>query len=78
MAGLFVMIGGEPCTGWLQGTVALDKRDLSGAGLTMAKNGLLSPVSPYLTALPSVFSIGDVLRRFSEAGCLQPSEKARW
>ena len=61
MAGLFVMIGAEPCTGWLRGTVALDEKGFVRCGSNNGqKSGSLSPVSPYLTALPGVFAIGDV------------------
>jgi thioredoxin reductase (NADPH) len=61
VAGLFVMIGAEPCTDWLQGTVALDEKGFIQCGSHNGqKSGSLSPVSPYLTTLPGVFAIGDV------------------
>jgi thioredoxin reductase (NADPH) len=54
---VFVMIGADPCTSWLRGTVELDDRGfiLTGA---LADGG--SGVSPYATSLPGVFAVGDV------------------
>lgn len=52
---MFVMIGAEPNTGWLYGSVALDKK---GFVLTGAPNGF--EASRYSTSLPGVFAVGDV------------------
>ena len=59
-AGLFVMIGGEPRTEWLGGTVARDDRGyvLTGADLPA---GARVPVPMHLeTSVPGVFAAGDV------------------
>lgn len=52
---VFVMIGAEPNTGWLFGTVKLDKK---GFVLTGGENGFES--SPYATSIPGIFAVGDV------------------
>jgi thioredoxin reductase (NADPH) len=52
---VFVMIGAEPNTGWLFGTVRLDKK---GFVLTGAADGFDN--SPYATSLPGIFAVGDV------------------
>ncbi len=54
---LFVMIGAEPNTGWLRGCVPLDAAGFVRTG--HADDG--TPLaSPYATALPGVFAVGDV------------------
>jgi thioredoxin reductase (NADPH) len=52
---VFVMIGAEPNTGWLYGTVQLDKK---GFILTGAGCGFES--SPYATSAPGIYAVGDV------------------
>jgi thioredoxin reductase (NADPH) len=52
---VFVMIGAEPNTGWLYGTVKLDKR---GFILTGATEGFQA--TPYATSVPGMFAVGDV------------------
>lgn len=52
---VFVMIGAEPNTGWLFGTVRLDKK---GFILTGGVDGFES--SPYATSAPGIYAIGDV------------------
>ena len=54
---LFVMIGAEPNTDWLRGCVPFDARGFVLTGQIPAGSGL---ASPYATALPGVFAIGDV------------------
>ncbi|HET7844831.1 MAG TPA: NAD(P)/FAD-dependent oxidoreductase, partial [Xanthomonadales bacterium] len=49
---MFVMIGAEPNTAWLDGCVALDDAGFVVTGL--------DPASPYSTSLPGVFAVGDV------------------
>jgi thioredoxin reductase (NADPH) len=52
---VFVMIGAEPNTGWLYGTVQLDKK---GFILTGAGCGFES--TPYATSAPGIYAVGDV------------------
>lgn len=53
---LFVMIGADPCTGWVSGSLDLDSKGfiLTGQAVTPA------PSSPYQTSMPGVFAVGDV------------------
>jgi thioredoxin reductase (NADPH) len=52
---VFVMIGAEPNSGWLYGTVRLDKKGfiLSGDEESFQK-------TPYATSVPGMFAVGDV------------------
>jgi len=52
---VFVMIGAEPNSGWLFGTVKLDKK---GFVLTGNENGFES--TPYATSVPGMYAVGDV------------------
>jgi thioredoxin reductase (NADPH) len=52
---VFVMIGAEPNSGWLYGTVRLDKK---GFILTGGTDGFES--TPYATSVPGMFAVGDV------------------
>jgi thioredoxin reductase (NADPH) len=52
---VFVMIGAEPNSGWLFGTVRLDKK---GFILTGGTDGFES--TPYATSVPGMFAVGDV------------------
>lgn len=54
---LFVMIGAEPNTDWLEGCAPLDAQGFVLTGQAEPDAGLFSP---YATALPGVFAIGDV------------------
>jgi len=68
---LFVLIGGEPRTDWLEGAVERDERgyvltgrDLGGpAGPAPAGWPLARPPLPLETSLPGVFAAGDVRYR---------------
>ncbi len=57
--GLFVMIGADPCTGWLEGAVRLDQRGfvLTGEGCGEAAP---KPFNIFQTTLPGIFAVGDV------------------
>jgi len=57
---LFVMIGADPCTDWLQGTVELDERGFVLTGQLADGYDGASLQSPYMTSLPGVFAVGDV------------------
>jgi thioredoxin reductase (NADPH) len=52
---VFVMIGAEPNSGWLFGTVRLDKK---GFILTGSADGFEN--TPYATSVPGIFAVGDV------------------
>jgi thioredoxin reductase (NADPH) len=52
---VFVMIGAEPNSGWLYGTVKLDNK---GFVFTGGADGFES--SPYATSVPGMFAVGDV------------------
>jgi thioredoxin reductase (NADPH) len=52
---VFVMIGAEPNSGWLFGTVKLDKK---GFILTGGADGFDG--TPYATSVPGMFAVGDV------------------
>lgn len=52
---VFVMIGAEPNSGWLYGTVRLDRK---GFILTGGEDGFES--TPYATSVPGMFAVGDV------------------
>jgi thioredoxin reductase (NADPH) len=61
--GLFVMIGGTPCTDWLRNTVTLDKKGfvLTGSASPIGKpSGGANSISTFSTDLPGVFAVGDV------------------
>jgi thioredoxin reductase (NADPH) len=50
--GLFVMIGADPCTGWLKRSVALDDKGFVRAGEGTA--------TPFATSHAGIFAVGDV------------------
>lgn len=54
IATVFVMIGAESNTGWLFGTVRLDKK---GFILTGDADGF--DKSPYATSMPGIYAVGD-------------------
>jgi thioredoxin reductase (NADPH) len=56
---VFVMIGADPCTGWLDGTMGLDDR---GFVLTGEACGAAAPqpFNIFQTTAPGVFAVGDV------------------
>jgi thioredoxin reductase (NADPH) len=56
-AGLFVMIGADPNTAWLDGCVPLDAKGFVRTGHAADGSPLTSPFS---TILPGVFAVGDV------------------
>jgi len=59
VGGLFIMVGADPCTGWLKDTVRLDDRGFVLTG----ENRLRDAPTPYeifQTSLPGVFAVGDV------------------
>jgi len=57
IANVFVMTGAEPNTDWLRGCIDMDARGFIETGANIAES---KPNSPYSTALPGVFAVGDV------------------
>jgi len=64
---IFVMTGADPCTGWLDGCLAMDAKgfirtgaDLSAEDLAAAEWPLPRPPHLLETTLPGVFAVGDV------------------
>jgi len=55
VSSVFVMVGAEPNSGWLYGSVKLDKK---GFILTGGGEGFNS--TPYATSVPGMFAVGDV------------------
>jgi thioredoxin reductase (NADPH) len=57
VGGLFIMIGADPCTGWVKDAVRLDDR-----GFVLTGNDADASTSRALfeTSLPGVFAVGDV------------------
>ncbi len=51
---VFVMIGAEPNTGWLFGTVRLDSK-----GFILTGNSDSFENSPYATSMPGIYAVGD-------------------
>ncbi len=58
VGGLFVMIGADPCTGWLKDAVQLDDRGFVLTGHACA--AAPTPYNLFQTSLPGVFAVGDV------------------
>jgi thioredoxin reductase (NADPH) len=57
VANIFVMIGAEPNTEWLNGCLELDGKGFVRTGRD--QNGAPLP-SPYATTRPGIFAVGDV------------------
>jgi thioredoxin reductase (NADPH) len=59
VGGLFIMIGADPCTGWLKDVVRLDDRGFVLTGEACGPDAP-SPFNVFQTNLPGVFAVGDV------------------
>lgn len=57
---LFVMIGADPCTDWLQGTLALDDRGFILTGVASGADDQRAGFSQFQTSMPGVYAAGDV------------------
>jgi thioredoxin reductase (NADPH) len=57
---VFVMIGADPHTDWLRGTVELDQRGFVLTGTALAAGGAPAVASPFQTSEPGIFAVGDV------------------
>ena len=55
---VFLFVGADPATEWLQGCVALDKAGFVTTGAGLANGGPAS--SPLQSSVPGVFAVGDV------------------
>jgi thioredoxin reductase (NADPH) len=55
LGSMFVMIGAEPNTGWLYGTLALDKKGFVKTGTAEAFEN-----TRYATSVPGIYAVGDV------------------
>ncbi len=58
VGGLFIMIGADPCTGWLKDSVRLDDRGFVQTGEDCGPASV--PFNVFQTTLPGVFAVGDV------------------
>jgi thioredoxin reductase (NADPH) len=59
VGGLFVMIGADPCTGWIREAVRLDDRGFIMTGEDCGADAAV-PFNVFQTNLPGVFAVGDV------------------
>jgi len=59
IGGLFIMIGADPCTGWLKDAVRLDERGFVLTGEDCGAD-VVVPFNLFQTNLPGVFAVGDV------------------
>jgi thioredoxin reductase (NADPH) len=59
VGGLFIMIGADPCTGWLKETVRLDDRGFILTGEDCGTDAAV-PFNVFQTSLAGVFAVGDV------------------
>ncbi len=59
IGGMFIMIGADPCTGWLRNTVRLDNRGFVLTGADCGADAAV-PFNLFQTNLPGVFAVGDV------------------
>jgi thioredoxin reductase (NADPH) len=59
VGGLFIMVGADPCTGWLKDTVRLDDRGFVLTGENCEPD-VPTPYNVFQTSLPGVFAVGDV------------------
>jgi thioredoxin reductase (NADPH) len=57
---VFVMIGAQPNTDWLDGCVKLDKNGFVLTGVEAAAEKPLGVMSPYCTSRSGIFAVGDV------------------
>ena len=57
---VFVMIGAQPNTDWLEGCVNLDAKGFVLTGVDAAEEKRLGVMSPYCTSQAGIFAVGDV------------------
>ena len=57
ISNLFLMIGAEPSTEWLNGCVALDEKGFVETGHLLRGE---AATTPYATSIPGIFAVGDV------------------
>jgi len=56
---VFVMIGADPHTDWLRGTVSLDEKGFVLTGPAVTADGAPAVTSPFQTSEPGIFAVGD-------------------
>jgi thioredoxin reductase (NADPH) len=56
---VFAMIGADPHTDWLRGTIDLDAKGFVPTGSDVAVDGAPAMPSPFQTSQPGVFAVGD-------------------
>ena len=59
VGGLFIMIGADPCTGWVKDALRLDDRGFILTGEDCGADAAV-PFNVFQTNLPGVFAVGDV------------------
>lgn len=59
VGGIFIMIGADPCTGWVKDAVRLDDRGFILTGEDCGTDAAV-PFNVFQTNLPGVFAVGDV------------------
>jgi thioredoxin reductase (NADPH) len=59
IGGLFIMIGADPCTGWVKDALRLDDRGFVLTGEDCGADAAV-PFNVFQTNLPGVFAVGDV------------------
>jgi thioredoxin reductase (NADPH) len=57
---LFLFIGADPNTGWLEGCVTLDAKGFVVTGASRSRSVFPHAALPLETSMPNVFAIGDV------------------
>lgn len=57
---MFVMVGADPCTAWLQGAVLLDDKGFVLTGAELDGRCAAPLASPFETSEPGIFAVGDV------------------
>ena len=55
VSSVFVMIGAEPNSGWIHGSVQLDAK-----GFVLTGSGSGFEATPYATSIPGIYAVGDV------------------
>jgi thioredoxin reductase (NADPH) len=57
---IFIMIGADPCSAWLNGAVDLDQRGFVRTGADLGPDAAGIPRTAFETSMPGVYAVGDV------------------